>query len=173
MRCISSASKHGLGNRARQCSQYSRYRSGVSLLDLTVTIMIIAVVTGVAVPRFSRVTQAYSADAAAQRVASDIERARRRARTTGTPETIAFDADGDRYTFSSVQSLESSAIACTVELGQSPYSADLVKAAFGTESSLTFNGFGVPASSGAMVISVGDETREVSIDAASGLVSVN
>ena len=156
----------------RSCAR-STTRKGVSLLDLTISVMIVAVITGIAVPRFSSVTQAYSADAAAQRMVSDLERARRRARTTGTSETIAFDVDGDRYTFSSVASLESSGVPYTVELGQSPYSADLVKVAFDSETSLTFNGFGVPASSGAMVIAVGRERREVTVDASSGLITVN
>ena len=160
------------------CSSDSRtrathIRAGVSLVDLAVSVMIIGIITGIAVPRFSSMTQAYSADAAAHRIVSDLTHARRKARTTGQSETIAFDTDGDRYTFSSLTSLDSQGQLYTVELGQSPYSADLVKVGFGEESSLTFNGFGVADNSGALVISVGHEVREISVDVASGLITVN
>jgi Tfp pilus assembly protein FimT len=143
------------------------------MLDLVLRIMIVAVIAGIAVPRFSDVTQVYQLQAAVQRIETDLNHARRRARTTGQSETVTFDPDSERYSFSSATHLNSSGQLYSVVLNEPPYSADLVRATFGSVTQVTFNGFGVADNSGAVLIRVGSHSKEISLDATTSLISVN
>ena len=146
-------------------------RPGFSLLELILVLGIVIVMGAIAVPRFASADARYRADFAAQRVASDLALAQRAARSSGTATTIAFDADQERYQTSTVTALDGTGN-YVVEIGQSPYLADLTLIDFDSTSVLNFDAWGVPDANGTVKLTVGTEKRTISITAPSGEVTI-
>lgn len=146
-------------------------RGAFSLLDMVVTLAIIGLMAGVAAPRFGHALKEYRLDAAANRIASDLAFARKRARTTGATETVTFDLASHTYSFSSIEDPDSPGRPYAVTLKESPYEVQISRVKFGASKAVTFNGYGFPESPGKMVISIGKSTRTLVVDSVTGSVT--
>lgn len=135
-------------------------RCGFTLVELVLVLIIVGVIGAIAMPRFAQASARQQLDAAANRVASDLEKARATARQTSNYAVITFEPNQDRYTFSS-----GSVQGSTVELDESPYQVKVKKAEFGDGTSVTFNGFGVPSDSGSVTLESSAGLAVVSLDA--------
>jgi len=133
--------------------------AGFTLVELMIVLVIVATVGAVALPRFARATARQQLDAAADRVAADLELARTRARAASQSLTVSYSTADDHYRMNAV-----GGDAKTVELDEPPYGVDLIKVKFGTDASVTFNGYGVPSSSGAIVLESNGHTMTVTLD---------
>ena len=122
-------------------------RGGFTLVELVIVMVIIGVVGAIALPRFSQATARQQLDAAAERLVSDLELAKTRARASSQTVTVAFNRSAESYTISG-----GGGDAFTVELDESPYNALIGTASFGGSTTLTFNGYGIPSSSGTVVV---------------------
>lgn len=69
-------------------------RRGMSTLEVTVTLGVIATVSAVAVPRYRESAERSRADNAARRLASDIDSVRSLARAAGARQTLEFCGEG-------------------------------------------------------------------------------
>ena len=127
--------------------------------------LIMAMLAALAAPRFANFAAQQSLEAAARRVTTDIEFARRRARNTSTAHTIVFDTVAEQYEIAGVPDPDHPSADYTVDLSAEPYRAAIISADFGGESKLTFDGFGAGNSAGSVVIQVGSYQQTVTVDA--------
>ena len=72
-------------------------RHGLTMIELIVVVLLIGIITAVAAPRFADAVVRYRADAAAKRVAADLEFARRIAKTSGKSQTVTFSLIANGY----------------------------------------------------------------------------
>ena len=146
-----------------------------SLLELLVVIAILAIFAHMAVPRYSRATTRYRADAAARRVAADLELARKYASHASASQTVTFDVAADSYRLPGFPDPSRPTEEYEVRLAEEPYRATIVSVNFGGGSEVVFGGYGLPiedaAAGGTMVIQVGKETRTVKLDPDTGEAS--
>jgi len=152
-------------------------RSGVTLIELVVVILVLAIVSAIAVPRFAGALNATNVKTAAQRIGRDIALVRSWARVTSQSQSITFDTKQNAYTLSGVPNSNSASSANTVFLSDGTLNATLASVNLGTGSvTLTFNGFGVPvglpSGGGTIGVSSGPASNTVTVDPISGLVTI-
>ncbi len=139
------------------------------MLELTVVIVVMGTAAAVAVPRFMNSTKRSRLQAAAQRLAQDIEVSRERARTLGVYQTFYFSTDGyiimDRTATTEVKRM--------VTLSDDPYDCTIGWVALKTGTDFSFDGFGVPSTSAIVKITNGTDAYLVSIAAGSGAVTAS
>jgi type II secretory pathway pseudopilin PulG len=144
----------------------------MTLIEAVMVICILAVVAGVAIPRVANSLAGQRVDAAARRIAGDLNLAQERARQASATQTVSFDLTGSTYQLVGMTDLDHPAAAFTVSLGSAPYEAQLASVAFGSHSTLHFDGFGIPDAGGTIVIHCGNQWRAVTVAAESGAVTI-
>ena len=149
----------------------------MTLVELLVVVLLIAIVSTIAVPRFANTLNATGVKTAAQRIARDIALVRSWARITSQSQSISFDTVGNTYTMPGVPDPNHSSGSNTVALSDGTLRATLASANFGTGSTtLTFNGFGVPVGlppgGGTVGVSSGSTSRTILVDSISGFVTI-
>ena len=145
---------------------------GFSLIELVVVMVVLGVMTAIAVPRLTSVAVRQRADAAARRVAADLDLARRHARATGRPVIVRIDPTAHRITLVGVDpAIGDGAGDYRVTLTDSPYHTRIVDASFNNTDTIAFNGFGVADHGGTITLSAGGEQRTLTLDASSGGVT--
>ena len=148
------------------------HRRAFSLLEFILVIDIIAVLAAIASPRYAQSIARYRVDMAVRRVINDLTVARERARSLGTSQTVVFNTSTDSYQISGLEGLNDSSSTYTVVLSDKPYRADLISADFGGDSTVSFNGYGVPDSGGSVVLELGNTTKTIVLDAQLGKAEV-
>jgi prepilin-type N-terminal cleavage/methylation domain-containing protein len=156
----------------RLVAAHAARRPGYSLLELIAVVTIVGMLTAVALPRFAASLNRYRADAAARRIAADIDRLRLAARRTSTQQSIVFNVAGNSYSSAGVTNLDHSGSTFSVSLSDAPYQATLSQASFGSGSTLTFNGFGIPSAGGTVVIQSGATSHTITVDANTGRAAI-
>jgi prepilin-type N-terminal cleavage/methylation domain-containing protein len=146
--------------------------AGFSLVELVLVLLVIAIMSAIAAPRYGDALARFRADAAARRVANDLALVQARARSTGTSCAMNFDVSGNRYQLPAENDLKRSGTTYTVDLAGDPYYASVGTVVFGATTAVTFNGFGVPSNAGYVRLSVGKAVRTISIDADNGVATV-
>ena len=142
-------------------------RAGFSLMEVVLVVAIIAVLAAIAAPHYGRATARYRADVAARRIVADLDYARISARTAGVSRTVTFSVGSNEYSISDLAGLDGRAT-YRVTLSDGPYHAEILKADFGGDATLVFNGYGVADSAGSVQVRVGETTKTVAFDAGSG-----
>ena len=153
-------------NRANR--QASNSRHGLTLVDLTITVLIMGVVAATASPKFAALLTSYTAEATARRVAADLNYAASAAAQTSQSVTVTFDVSGNSYSVTGVDSPDHPGSAWTVPLTSSGANVDLVSADFAASQAVKFNSYGRPNNPGTIVFSSGSDTATVIVDAATG-----
>ncbi len=138
------------------------------MVEVVLVIVIIATLAAVAVPRFSNTLARQRVEAAARRIVADLALAQRRARTTNASQTVRFTLGTHEYTLIGMPHPDHPSSAYEVLLSEEPYRASIVSADFGEDLEIIFDVFGVPDSSGSVVISVGNHVRTVTVEAVTG-----
>ena len=135
------------------------------MVEVVCVVVIIATLAAVAVPRFSNTLARQRVEAAARRIVVDLALAQRRARTTNAKQKVLFTPATHGYT---LIDMRHPGLVYKVLLSEDPYGASIVSANFGGDTDIIFDVFGVPDSSGSVVISVGNHVRTVTVDAGTG-----
>jgi Tfp pilus assembly protein PilE len=148
-------------------------RTGLTLIDLVVALLIIGVLSAVAAPRFVHMLGRYRVDAAASRVQADLEYARQQARTHNQPRTVVFDAAAHSYELAEADHPDHPGGKYVVSLSDAG-EVSLKAAAFGAENAprVTFDLYGRPDSGGTVVLTAGRAQRSVRVDGTTGRVTV-
>ena len=149
-----------------------RGRRAFSLLELVMVVAIMGIVAAIAAPRYAHSIARYHIDVAAKRIVNDLALASRLARNAGAERTLSFNDDGTQYTISDLAGLEKSAEPYRVDLQAEPYCTRAESVNFGGKSSVTFDAFGQADSGGEIVLTSGDFTRTITLDANSGRATV-
>jgi prepilin-type N-terminal cleavage/methylation domain-containing protein len=153
--------------------------TGFTLVELSLVLAIVAVLSAIAIPRYANAQSRYQADSAALRIKNDIELIRKSAMQASQSRELLISTDLNEYHLINVKDLDKGVTKYSVDLGNATYQADLVSA-FGTLRdysgrkflSVTFDGFGKPNAGGNIVIAIGDQQRTISLDVDTGKVVV-
>ena len=151
--------------------------AGLTLIELVVVVLLLAIVSAIAMPRFANTLNSTNVKGAAQRIARDMALVRSWARTTSQSQSISFDTVHNTYTMSEVPNADHSTSSNTVALSDGTLRATLTSANFGAGSTtLTFNGYGVPiglpSTGGRVGVSSGSTSNTILVDPISGFVTI-
>lgn len=138
-----------------------------TLMELVVVIVIIAIVSTMAVPRYAEAIVRHRADAAARRLAADLNLARRQARVAGAQRAVTFDLATDQYKIVGMSHPDRPSAAFVVDLADD-YGADLISTTFLPDDALIYDSYGMPDRWGSIILRVGDEYASVVVNATSG-----
>ena len=147
-------------------------RAGFSLLEMVIVLSIATALAVMAAPIYGNTLSRYRTEMTANRIAADLNLARRRARTSSASCTVVFDPAADTYRIPGMADLRDSSATYAVQVGDAPHRCDLVSADFGGRATVVFDAYGVPDAGGTVVVSSGSITRTVALDAASGRAEV-
>jgi type II secretion system protein H len=149
-----------------------RGRSGFSLIELVLVVVIVAVFAAMAIPRYTGARERYQVDLAARRVSADLQLAQLRARASGQSRTLTFTRSSSSYQLSGESDLSRPASAYIVQLTAEPYRSSIGTVNFSNAATLSFNGWGVPSAGGSLTVQSGGLTRTVSVNANTGAVTI-
>ncbi len=143
-----------------------------SLIELLVVVVIVGLWASIAIPRLADSIAHHRVEAAAGRVARDLQLARKQARTTSGNVTVRFNVSANTYEVIPAQPVRLPARPYEVDLGQEPYQVVLVYAFSKSElmPEVVFNGFGLPNGGGKIILRAGQHEQTVTLDAATGRV---
>ncbi len=145
---------------------------GFSLLELVIVIAIVGILSAMAIPRYANATNNYRVAAIARRMAADIAMTRNRARALSTSAAITFSVGTNSYQIPGMLGVGHTSSPYTVSLANGSYPGTLISATFGGSATLTFNGYGIPASAGTIQITSGSAKATITVDADSGKTTI-
>ncbi len=165
--------------RAERNAAVRHRRSGLSLIELTLSVMVLGILAAVAMPIYTNSLLKYRSEVAAQRIVQDLSQAQRLAKISNSNRTISFDATGNSYAVNGLSSLDRPGASYTVPLSQRPYSVDITSLATAaqpanqlTTLTLTFDRFGMPDQGISLIVQAGDKSKRVDVAPVTGRVSV-
>jgi prepilin-type N-terminal cleavage/methylation domain-containing protein len=150
-------------------------RRAFSLVELTVVLVIIAAIAGMAYPRYASSLSHYRVDLCARRFAADLALAQAASRSTGKFQTITITPATDRYRLDDQATATTAGARYIVAFNTDPYYTSLRSAKDPGGSDVTilkFDGFGNPSTGLNALLVCGDHWRRVTVDASSGAINV-
>ncbi|MDI1289674.1 MAG: GspH/FimT family pseudopilin [bacterium] len=145
-----------------------RHLLAFSLVEVTLVISIIGVLSAIAIPRFTGSIANARLNAAAQRIERDCALARSRAMSSSKPRTIVFSTQG--YTIAGLTSLDRRSTNYSVSLSGTD-GTTLGAVNLGGDQQLIFDMYGAPDSGGTIVLISGGRTSTLTIDPLTGKVT--
>jgi prepilin-type N-terminal cleavage/methylation domain-containing protein len=155
------------------CSR-ARGQLGFSLIEITVVLLVLAILGAIAFPRYSLALARYHVAVASQRIAADLALAQTIGKTTSAGQAVSFSVTNNNYQLTGYSGFLGAAAQAnyTVSLASSPYNATLVSANFNSTTQVTFNRFGQPDNGGTVVVQVGAYQKTITVDGNTGKVTV-
>lgn len=159
--------------RARDSLAPTPIRRAFTFVELLIVLVIVGMLAGIAAPRYANFLAREHVEAAAHRIATDIALAQRRAKFSSTSMTLTFDPASECYTLIGVQHPDHPSQPYTVDLNGDPYRSLIESADFGGDAELIFDGYGIPDSTGTIVVKSGTWQRTIKVDALTGAVTIS
>ena len=170
------------------CSNAPRI-AGFTLVEMVIVVLVIGMMAGAAAPRFLDTLANNRVEAAAKRIAVDLNYARAHAISKGssTDEQIHFFTATEKYELAGLPDPDHPGASYWVDFSTAGYPVDLVSVTFTNDQSVTtnqtlqYNLYGRPRSgsgtisaltTGQIVVSSGSHQRTVVINAVTGKASV-
>ncbi len=159
----------------------SRHPRAFTLVELALTMAIMAVLASIAIPRYARSIANYRAAAAAQRIVADIRLAQSTARASSTTQTIDFiPGTSSTYSLAGIRDLDTAKTPYTVALNLEPYYAQILTLNSTKPSvvrmdgglTLTFDGFGVPDGTFTIALRAGSVQRTITVEGTTGACTI-
>lgn len=138
-----------------------RDHRGFTLVELTITLAVVAIVFAIAAPRFNESDSQRRAEMAADRIERDIRMAEQNAWHTGRELQVVFDVANDSYEI--VGLTDASGNPYVVDLTAAPYKVSLGSVDFGGSDTLTIDGRGGVPATGSIVLADGGFSTAVSV----------
>lgn len=143
------------------------------MIELIIVVMVMGILTAVAVPRFAEMLSYHRVESAAGRVKADLTLARRQALSSSADVNVFFYIGANWYMLSEdVKGLVASPNGYRVYLAKPPYEVSIVSAQFGNSTAAVFNGYGVPAEGGQVVVASGGYARTINLDGQTGEATI-
>jgi Tfp pilus assembly protein FimT len=139
---------------------------------LVIVLAVMALLWGIAAPRYAGAMFRYRAEASARRIAADLTMARAHAMQTSSSVAVTFDTTNNKYTLAGIQSLDRLSSNCTVNLAIDPYQATLTTVPFASNK-VTFSTYGSADQGGTITVTSGGFAWTVTLEATSGKVTVS
>ncbi|QDU37529.1 hypothetical protein Mal4_18430 [Maioricimonas rarisocia] len=161
--------------RIRSTQPPSQPRSGFSMVEIALVVLIIAMIAAVASPRYLESRNHFHAEAAAARVAADLYHARQNAKTKGTTQSVDFTPASHTYTLTGMNDIDHPTQPFTVDLTTLSSPATIVSVSFGsggTGTTIVFDMYGRPDYGGNVVIASGGQQRTIVVNAQTGKISI-
>lgn len=132
-------------------------RRAFSLIEVSCVVLVIGIVAAIGIPRFADSNSQYRIETAAKRIQADIAMAQDLARSLSISHNAVFKPGSTAYVIEPASTdptpMEIAQSGARVtDLSMSPFNCRVMKAKFGTDSTLTFDAFGTPVAGGHLVI---------------------
>lgn len=154
----------------RLISASTSHRRGVTLIDLVVTALILGILAAVTSARFADSLQYHRAQAAANRLATDLRLARSKAIQSSTPFRVQFNARKSAYSIPQLADMDHPQSRYQVDLSASPYHSNITGITLTGD--LVFSIFGTCNQDGKIQIVSGGVLRTVSVNSQTGEVTL-
>ncbi|QEG34209.1 hypothetical protein Pr1d_14820 [Bythopirellula goksoeyrii] len=139
-------------------------RSAFSLIEMTIVLLIIGILAGIAIPKFDTALKATRARGAANLVKSDLNYARRLAQQSSSSQSVSFDAIAESYALVGVNDIDRRNQFYVVNLSDSKYDSQIDTVDFAGTSNVKFDIHGRPDNPGTIVISSGSTTETIQVN---------
>ena len=139
-------------------------RGGLTLIDVTLAVMIIGILSAVAVPRFTDFYMRQRLSSATARFQADVNFARRQAMATTANIVLDLQPTTNTYSFSDLPDPAHPNLNYTVRLAEAPYRAEIVGTNLSSNST-TINGAGVVSQPGTVTFRCGSSVSTCEIGA--------
>jgi Tfp pilus assembly protein PilE len=147
-------------------------RRGLTLIDMSITLLIMGIMLAAAVPRYSNLLQTFRADAASKRIAADLSLARERAIGGSASQTVTFDQASSSYTLTGITNPDHMSVPYRIVLTDPPYNVTMSALSVGSDKAVVFDIYGKPDAGGTVTVKSGSKLKIVTIDAYSGKVTI-
>lgn len=147
-------------------------RAGLTLVDVTVTMLVLGIMASSSIPAFSSFLLQARADSAAKRIRADLELARQTAIAESSTTTVSFSPMTGSYSVTGVDHPDHPGQAYAVDLNTYPYNSTMPVVSFGVGSTVQFNRYGTPDFGGNLQVQSGSATQTVTVDPDTGNASV-
>ena len=134
-----------------------------TLVELIAVVLILGLLTAAAAPRFADSLMYHRVESAARRLKNDLELARQTAATKSAARSLQFNT-ATAYSLPNIEALDHPGQTYTVDLAEPPYGVQVVSVDFGGSNNVSFSGYGLPSSSGTIILQAGDHQRQIDLD---------
>lgn len=145
---------------------------GFSLVELTIVLAIVAIISTMAMGRYWSSLGNYRAEMAARRIAQDLQLVQTRARATSSAQSFIINQISSLYRLPGEKPLRPGDPDMRVRLTDDPFNARILVFRSGAGlSTIKFDGYGTPDQSMQIQVGSGEHTRTVDMNA-SGVIRV-
>jgi len=150
-----------------------------TMVEMVLVLVIIALVAGIAMPRFSQAIARQQLEGAVRRVTADLAYAQKRATQTSTPQTVMFDITSGIYVLNQTPDPNNASQTYMVDLTHEPYNATINNVEFKAAADASgdpvviFDIYGTPDSGGTLTITVGKKSTIMTLNAQTGKVTTH
>lgn len=144
------------------------------MYEMIFVMFIVGLFARAAVTRFSSSLQVTRANAAAKRIVSDLSAAQARARMTSGSQSVVFTVapTGNQYQLTNLTDPDHSHGTYAVDLSAAPYYGIVYSASLGGDSTIIFNGYGIPDSGGTIQIKFGQLLKTITVNSDTGEATI-
>lgn len=136
-----------------------------TLIELTITLMIMGIVAGTAVPRYFDALTNYRGRSVAKRIEADLQYAAQVAKQTSSSTTLLFDLATHSYEIVGLTDIDRRNRNYQFNLQDSKYQGKLLQVDFAENTQVVFDIFGLPDNSGTIVFLVGEVQYTIGLSA--------
>lgn len=163
--------------RARAGANSFLCRNGLTLIELTMVLLIMGILTAVAAPRLTSQLNQYSVGSIRTLIETDLKAAQQEALTTSSSVTFSIDRLRNVYSITAMRG-GTATVLKTIRIGADPWNSQITSLLRGSTKqsvdtmALTINGAGVFAENLVINLASGSATGRTTVDAATGRILV-
>ncbi len=152
-------------------------RSGLTLIELTMVVLIMGILTAVAAPRLTSQLNQHSVGSMRTMIQTDLKAAQQEALTTSSSVTVSIDRMHNLYQVTAKRG-GTATVLKTVRIDDDPWNSTITSLLQGSTKksvdtmTLTINGAGVFAENVVINLASGSATARATVDAATGRILV-